>query len=188
MTLERHRDLLRGEDEAPGGVDNEVDRHLRRGEPDRPENLLRVVDVNVAIERDTEKRNPLLAVDEGDDPGTSFHLQAPDRPQAAGPGHLLLDDRHREEEEDDGDQQHGPDIGHAPRHLCAPRVKNVRTAGPSSGREELVDRGLPGAAVLKPREPDPEEPDLGAVEEREEEIARGPPDNLRVRGEPVQCQ
>ncbi len=38
--------------------------------------------------------------------------------------------------------------------------------------------------ALKRREPDPEEPDVRAVEERQEQTARGLPDHFRVRGEP----
>lgn len=50
--------------------------------------------------------------------------------------------------------------------------------------EKFVDRRLPGAPALECREPDPDEPDRFAVEERLEQPGCSLPDCYRIGGEP----
>ena len=51
---ERARDLLRGQHEPARRVQDDLDVPARRRVADRPENALRVVDVDVADERESE--------------------------------------------------------------------------------------------------------------------------------------
>jgi hypothetical protein len=71
MVDEGGRDLLGGEDEAAGRVEDHLDRPVRRGVADRAEDALGVVDVDVADDREAEQRHRLLPVDERDDGGAA---------------------------------------------------------------------------------------------------------------------
>ncbi|MCX7623114.1 MAG: hypothetical protein N2Z82_05100 [Thermomicrobium sp.] len=48
MAHQRRCDLLRGQDETTRRVDDEIDGHVVRGQPNGPQHGLRVVDVDVA--------------------------------------------------------------------------------------------------------------------------------------------
>jgi len=76
------RDLLGGQHQPPGRVEDEVDGHVGWRQLDGPQDLLGVVDVDVASQRDAQQRHLLLAVDQGDDPAVTAGLQPPDGPDA----------------------------------------------------------------------------------------------------------
>lgn len=76
-------DLLRRKNEATWGVEDEVYGHVLVREADGPQDLLRVVNVDVAGDGDPQKAHRLLAVDEGDDPAFPPPLQLGD---LSGPG------------------------------------------------------------------------------------------------------
>ena len=101
MTLERERDLLRGEDEAARGVHQEIDRHLRRGEPNGAQDLLGIFYVDVASDRKAEEAHRLLAMDHRDEAGLTPLLEAMERPVPAEREHLLLVEGNEELGEDE---------------------------------------------------------------------------------------
>lgn len=76
-------DLLRRKNEATWGVEDEVYGHVLVREADGPQDLLRVVNVDVAGDGDPQKAHRLLAVDEGDDPAFPLPFQLGD---LSGPG------------------------------------------------------------------------------------------------------
>lgn len=65
---QRGSDLLGGEDEPAGGVQDQLDGHRLVGHLDGPDDRLGVVDVDVAAKGDAEEGEALAAVDQGDDP------------------------------------------------------------------------------------------------------------------------
>jgi hypothetical protein len=86
-------DLLGGQHQSAGGVQDQVDRHLPAGHLDRPDERLGVLDVDVAAEGDPKDRQPLTAVDEGDRSRVVAPLQRPRGLGAARGQHPLLDER-----------------------------------------------------------------------------------------------
>jgi flagellar biosynthesis chaperone FliJ len=60
------RDLLRRQRETARRVEDDVDRHVVCGEPQRAQELLAVLDVDVAQQRKAEDAHRLLPVDERD--------------------------------------------------------------------------------------------------------------------------
>ena len=101
VTLECERDLLRGKDEAAGGVHQKIDRHLRRGEPNGAQDLLGIFYVDVASDRKTEEAHGLLAMDHRDQPGLAPLLEAMECPVSAELEHLLLVEGNEELSEDE---------------------------------------------------------------------------------------
>jgi hypothetical protein len=74
-------------------VQDEVDRCLVRGQADRPQDRLGIVDVDEAEERHAEDADRLLAVDHRDHPRAPRPLQRGDGPRPAGSQEPLADDR-----------------------------------------------------------------------------------------------
>jgi hypothetical protein len=66
MVGEGGGDLACGDHEPAGGMQDDLDRPVGRRLPDRPEDALRVVDVDVADEREAQERHRLLPVDQRD--------------------------------------------------------------------------------------------------------------------------
>ena len=64
---QRPRDLARREHQPTRSVQDDLDRFLGRGFADRPKHALRVVDVDVACERDPQQAERFLAVDQRND-------------------------------------------------------------------------------------------------------------------------
>ena len=68
MAGERMGDLGGGQHESPGRVQLQIDGDVVGCEMDRPQDLLRVRDIDIAGHRDAQEANGFLPVDEGDDP------------------------------------------------------------------------------------------------------------------------
>jgi hypothetical protein len=64
-------------------VQDKIDRDLGMGQLDRAQHLFRVLDVDVAGERQTEERKGLLPVDKGDHPVAAPLLEEAERPYPA---------------------------------------------------------------------------------------------------------
>jgi hypothetical protein len=109
VVAEGVRDLLGGEHEASGRVQEEVDRRVGRRHPDGAEDRLRVVDVDVAVERDAEHAYGLLAVDHGDHSRASSPLEPLDRPGAP-PGQKALGQHRDDEQHEDEDGEQVADV------------------------------------------------------------------------------
>ena len=86
------RDLERRQDQAARRVENHVERHIVVRHLDGAQNILRVVDVDIAGQGKTEESHRLLPVDEQNDPRISLPLQLRDLPRAHGVEHLLTQD------------------------------------------------------------------------------------------------
>ena len=70
MSLQSHGDLRGCQSQAAGRMQNDVYRHILIRSANSPQNLFAVVDIDVAGQRDAQKADGLLAVDE------SYHLSA----------------------------------------------------------------------------------------------------------------
>jgi hypothetical protein len=113
---DRVRDLLRGEDQAAGRVQQQVDGGVGRHLPDRPQDCLRVVDVDEAVEGDAEYPDGLLAMDHRDDACAASFLQGGERPSPLGAQRALPEDGSAEQNEDqdeDPDRERGAEIDRA---------------------------------------------------------------------------
>src|SRR5258708_18001919 len=66
MVAESPRDLKRGKHQAAGSMDNQVDRHSSIGQADGAENLLGVVDIDVANDRKSKQAHGLLTMNHYD--------------------------------------------------------------------------------------------------------------------------
>src|SRR5206468_1537035 len=107
MALQRERDLLRSEDESSGRVNDQVDRHVRRGEPYRAEHLLGILDVDVARDREPQKAHRLLAMDHRDESRPPALLECVELPVPLKSEHLLLVQGNEELGEDEEPEEPG---------------------------------------------------------------------------------
>src|SRR5438094_6692719 len=96
VALECESGLLACEDQAARSVDKKVDRHVRWGEPDGAQDLLGILDVDVASDRKSKEAHGLLAVDHRDEPRPAPLLEAMESPVPAEREHLLLVERDEE--------------------------------------------------------------------------------------------
>ena len=153
VPLEGVGDLVRGQHQAAGGVQDEVDGHVRRRHADGPQHLLRVLDVDVAAERKAEEPDALLAVDHGDDAGAAAllegaqHAAPPLVAAAAQPARQEQRQRRRERR-----SRAGRPRSWTRRARCAPG----RHLGPRGGRATGSDetrpapgRSRPGAGIVR---------------------------------------
>src|SRR5678815_1760560 len=83
----------------------EIDGHIRRGEPDRSQNVLGVLDVDVPRDREAKEAHGLLAMDHRDETRMPRLLDRSDRGLTPRLKHPLLQERDEElrdeEEEED---------------------------------------------------------------------------------------
>ncbi len=99
---QRLRDLFRGEHQAAGRVQDDVDRLLRGGEADGAQHGLGIVDADAVRDRNAEEARAFLAVDHCDHPGIALPLELAERGRA-----LPVDPARAGElqQDDDGEQQ-----------------------------------------------------------------------------------
>ncbi len=116
MAEEGHGDLLGGDDEATGRVEDDVEGHVLGRHADGAEDILGVVDVDVAHEGEAEDRHRLLAVNEGDGARAAVALETVEHAKARGLEHLLADHRHEETR-----QHHEPDHLSEEFHCVSPQ-------------------------------------------------------------------
>jgi len=74
MPAERKGDLLGGQHQPARRVQDQIDRHICRREFDRSQDLLRVLDVDVASDRQPQEAKDLLPVDQSDHAGAAQPL------------------------------------------------------------------------------------------------------------------
>ena len=92
MVANSLRDLKRRQHEAARRVQNHVERHVVVRHLDGAQNVLRVVDVDVAGQRKTKEPHRLLSVHQQNDPGIPASLQLRDLSRAHEVDHLLTQD------------------------------------------------------------------------------------------------
>jgi hypothetical protein len=125
---DRVRDLLRGEDQAAGCVQEQVDGGVGRHLPDHAQDSFRVVDVDEAVEGDAQNPHGLLAMDHCDDACTAGLLQGGERASPLGAERALSEDGSAEQNEDqdeDPDREHGAEIDRARIRTTAASIRAV---------------------------------------------------------------
>jgi hypothetical protein len=70
-----------------------INRHVGIGKSDSPQDILGIVDVDIADDRKAEKTHSLLAMDHRDHAGVPLSLKTRDPAPASGLEHVLLHDR-----------------------------------------------------------------------------------------------
>jgi hypothetical protein len=93
-------------------VDDQVDRHLLRRQPDGPQHLLGVIDVDVTQQRKPQELHGLLPVDERDDPGIALFLELANQGEPAIFHHPLLNHGQQGNDDDEYPEQ-VPDVVHS---------------------------------------------------------------------------
>src|SRR5579875_3292975 len=123
-------DLLGGQDQTAGRMQDEVDRHRWIGQLDRPQDLLRVVNIDVAGDREAKQAHGLLAVDQADDPALPPGLEAAKRAQALPLEPPLADDRldRTQDKKDPEEIENGHSIPPCP--STAPAGTETQAAAP----------------------------------------------------------
>lgn len=92
MVANSLRDLKRSQHEAARRVQNHVERHVVVRHLDGAQNVLRVIDVDIAGQWKTEKPHRLLSVHQQNDPGIPASLQLRDLSRPHEVHHLLTQD------------------------------------------------------------------------------------------------
>ena len=138
VPLEGVGDLVGGQHEPAGRVQDQVDRHLVGSQADGAQHLLGVVDVDHAAEGDAEEPHRLLPVDHGHDARAARLLEA--AKQAAPPPRAPPPHQHRQ------DQRHHDDGGHdRPEH-----VHLIVFVPQSTGAAPRCSTGRAGRAAALP--------------------------------------
>jgi hypothetical protein len=84
MPLQGTGDLLRSENEPPGRMENQIDRHILGGHSDRPEQVLRIFDVDIAGDGKSKEAHGLLPMNHGDHSRLALLLNVSHNPQSLG--------------------------------------------------------------------------------------------------------
>ena len=80
MFVDRAGDLRGGQDQPAGSVQHDIDGDGGVGEMNRTQHFFRVVHIDVAINRESEKTHRLLPVDEQDDTRLPLAFEPGDQP------------------------------------------------------------------------------------------------------------
>src|SRR5258705_10227114 len=108
MAFDRLGDLRRREHQTAGRVQNEIKWPVFVGEPDRPENVLGVVNVNITDHRNSQHVDAFLAMNQDDHPATAVFLQRPDGVFPQRFYSPALDDRNDKEQHDQESDKTAP--------------------------------------------------------------------------------
>jgi hypothetical protein len=111
VTLQGMGDLVRGQDQPTRRVEDQVDGDGRIGELDRTQQPLRILDVDVAGDREAEEAHRLLAVDQPDGAALALFLELAKEPHPLGLEQALAE--HGLQRRDDDEQPQEVDRGHA---------------------------------------------------------------------------
>jgi hypothetical protein len=141
VALERVRDLSGRQHEPARRVDDQVDRVVGVGQLDGAEDLLRVVDVDVAHERKAEEAHGLLAMHERDDARAARLLEPLQDAQPLRLQDLLPDHRLEPDEE----ERHPPEIAQV--HARDQRGCEARHL--SARRSAVGTPTIPGASTVR---------------------------------------
>ncbi len=112
VAVQGARDLFGRQYQASRGVQEDVYRHLGRRQPDGPEDLFRVLDVDVPGQGHAEKGQRLLAMDHADETRSPLPLEPAHQPHALGLEHSPAQYGHQGEQDQDQPQplEHSPSL------------------------------------------------------------------------------
>jgi hypothetical protein len=105
VIAEGARDLLRGQHQPAGRVEDDVDGELGRRQPDSPQHLLGVLDVDVADDGKPEEAHRLFAVDQRDHATAPAPLQLLEEPEPRRLLHRAGDEGLEERDDEEHSQQ-----------------------------------------------------------------------------------